>query len=142
LNEIPYYKTIEERLTPSERQQAGVELADLITKQAAAERAKDDASKHHKSLVDKAKAAVILQASKVSTGKESRKVEVVDRRNEEKRTMETVRCDTGELVASRVMTDEEKKHVPLPFKVAKADDVPLPEATRTRSERARPKKEA
>lgn len=95
------------QLTRDEVRERGVELAQLVEKLRAAEANKKAVSKSLKDDIDEIRKDVLWMKDVVRHGRELRLVPVAERVKLEGRTVETIRMDTEEVVASRPMTETE-----------------------------------
>lgn len=95
------------RLTDTELLAKSKELAARITELEDVEATKKSAVAQCKLKSDDLEAEIHDLAKILRTGREDREVEVKELRNDQARTIEVIRIDTGEIVESRPMTIHE-----------------------------------
>lgn len=97
-------------LTSFELRERATKMANVVNEIEQLELKKKVATDTAKREIDALVVSVSQLARQVRTGKEDREVEVEEVHDEIRFAVETFRTDTGEVVRSRPMTDEEKKH--------------------------------
>lgn len=97
-------------LTSYELRERATKMANVVNEIEQLELKKKVATDTAKREIDALVVSVSQLARQVRTGKEDREVEVEEVHDEIRFAVETFRTDTGEVVRSRPMTDEEKKH--------------------------------
>ena len=117
-------------LTLEEKRQRGESLAQKRQEWDSVESAKKAAVQHAKAEQDRIDSEADRLAEAIRTGHEHRDVEVIDRKNLDTRTMDTVRCDTGEVIESRLLTGAERQVAIFPAPV----EVPRSENRRKKSD--------
>lgn len=96
-------------LTEEEVRAKSLELTNQLLKLEEAKNDLKSVNKRMKEDIEKLEKGIGVLTRTVNTGKEDREVECVERRNEITMTIETYRCDTGEMVATRAMTPNERQ---------------------------------
>lgn len=105
----PRYRQLPVKLTEKERMARAMSAAELQSDyNEIEERKKETTRSLGQQLKDLRKDIEKLQRA-VRTGSEHQDVQIETRRNEDRRTIETVRLDTGEIIDSRPMTVEERQ---------------------------------
>lgn len=97
-------------LSSYELRERATKMANVVNEIEQLELKKKVATDTAKREIDALVVSVSQLARQVRTGKEDREVEVEEVHDEIRFAVETFRTDTGEVVRSRPMTDEEKKH--------------------------------
>lgn len=97
------------KLTDEEQQLRGLNLSRAVLDFRKAEVERKRIMAHHKGLVEKAAAKVDDLTTIVHTGQEYRQVEVRDDHDFRLGIVRTVRTDTGKVIKSRPMTDEDRQ---------------------------------
>ncbi|MCW8137280.1 MAG: hypothetical protein KIT58_00035 [Planctomycetota bacterium] len=111
-------------LSELELRERGNELAGKITALVQKEEEKKEAAKQAKEEIDRLKAEVVSLSHVVSSRKEPRPVEVVERPDPRRKVVTVVRLDTQEVVESRPMTPlelEDALQQRLDFEVLEGD---------------------
>ena len=105
-------------LTEQELIIKGNELSIQVEELADIESRKKSAMSGFKDEIESSELAISRLAKIVREKKEYREVEVTERRNEERMTMDTVRLDTGEVVSYRELQGHERNLKLFPQEVA------------------------
>lgn len=111
------------RLTEQELIIKGNELSVCVQELAETEMQKKTALSGFKDEIDKTSELIERLAKIVREKKEYREVEVTDRRNEERMTMDTIRLDTGEVVSYRELKGHERNLGLFPSEVERSESV-------------------
>lgn len=96
-------------LNSEEARAKGLELAEKVVKLEDAKLALKGIQKRMKDDMEKLEKEIALISQVVKSGKEDREVECFEVRNNTLMTIETYRTDTGEMVATRPMTANERQ---------------------------------
>lgn len=105
----PHYRQLPVQLTNDERMARAMTAAQLQAEYGEVESRKKDTTRELGQRLKALRTDVEKALIAARTGKETQSVQIEDRRNEERRTIETVRLDTGEVIDSRPMTIEERQ---------------------------------
>lgn len=101
------YQDLECDLTEEERNTRGRELARQHNALSALETQRSESAAALGVAIKETKSRIETLARAVATGYEVRSVKVEDRKNLDRRSLETIRTDTDEVIASRFLTTEE-----------------------------------
>lgn len=105
----PEYRKLPVTLTEEERLARGMRAAELGAEYAEVEEAKKAAARDLGQKLKTLRAEMDELHEAVRTGREQQDVQVDHHRNEERKSIETIRLDTGEIIDSRPMTVEERQ---------------------------------
>lgn len=105
----PNYRTLPVKLTPDEVRVRATQAAEKQEEYCDVERRKKDLTRDLGQQLKTKRSEIETLLRAVRTGKEDQLVQVTTRRNEDRRTIETLRMDTGEIIDSRAMTVEERQ---------------------------------
>jgi hypothetical protein len=105
------------KLTEQELIIKGNELSVGVQELAEVELRKKTAMSGFKDEIDSTSERIERLAKIVREGKEYREVEVTDRRNEDRMTMDTIRLDNGEIVSYRELKGHERNLALFPVEV-------------------------
>lgn len=105
----PDYRQLPVILTPDERLARGTQAAQLVEEIEAVEAEKKEITTELGRRLKRLRREVSTLSQAVRTGKEYQPVEVVQKANPERMTVETMRLDTYEVIDSRPMTVAERQ---------------------------------
>lgn len=105
----PHYRTLPVKLTEDERLARAKDAAAKVAEYAAIESQKKALTSELTAKMKELRSETQILSRAVQSGIEHQPVEVVERRNEDRYTIELVRMDTMEVVESRAMTPAERQ---------------------------------
>ena len=109
--------TLRVRMTTREREARSTQLVDALANKSAVETRKKAEASAAKEEIDRIDEEIAAAAEDLRLGGLLREVDVDERPNTERRSYETIRLDTYEVVSSRGMTDtEHRKTLQMPRK--------------------------
>ncbi len=105
----PKYRQLPVKLTDAERMARALRAAELQAEYNLVELRKKETARELGLELKRLRERIEEAQQAVRTGEEPQSVQIEHRRNEERRTIETVRLDTGEIIDTRPMTAEERQ---------------------------------
>lgn len=97
------------KLTDTELDIRRDQIAQLVSELAAAEQARKDAAAAHRLVIDDLDERIGLVAREIREKSELRQVEVREEIDQETAVADTVRTDTGEVIARRALSPHERQ---------------------------------